>query len=146
MFDVSCGHALANCDYVLSLAPHLAINKVFPENFSADEFGSVPHHHIKWPAMGHKHTQHDVTCENALWELSWLFTATEFGESKIVCLYIIFDKHTQVFTMAHGATWHLAIAKSTCKVHITIMLPFIMGCHNYCGSLHSLIGFFFFRN
>jgi hypothetical protein len=47
----------------------------------------------------------------------------------------MFDSHRQLFTTVHGATWRLAIAKSSCRVNVMIMVLFMGGCHTDRGSL-----------
>jgi len=69
--------------------------------------------------------QHNVTCENAVGELSWLLTTINLGASKIVCLYGMLDSHRQMFTTVHGATWLMTIAKCACSVNVTFMLLFM---------------------
>jgi len=109
------------------------LNKVFPENFSADVLGPVRHHHVKGHTVGH--IQHNIPFENTVGVLSWLLTANNLGASKIVCLYVKFDSHKQLYTTVHGATWLLAIAKCACRVNITFMVLFMGGCHTDRGSL-----------
>ena len=99
------------------------LNKVFPENFSTDILGPVRHHHVKGHTVGH--IQHNIPFEKAAGVLSWLLTANKLGANKIVCLYIMFDSHRQLFTTLHGATWLLAIAKCTYRVNITFMVLFM---------------------
>jgi hypothetical protein len=99
------------------------------------KFGNrpLPHHLVKGPAEGHN--QHDIPCDNAVWELSWLLPAIELGGSKIISLYSMFDSHRQVFSTVRGATWFLAIGKCACRVNVTFIVLFMRGCHVDRGPL-----------
>jgi hypothetical protein len=107
------------------------------------KFGNkpLPHHLVKGPAVGNN--QHDIPCENAVWELSWLLPAIELGANKIICLYGLFDSHRQVFTTVRGATWLLTIGKCACRVDVTFVVLFMRGCHVHCGPLCRGVGCLF---
>jgi hypothetical protein len=47
----------------------------------------------------------------------------------------MFDGHRQAFTIVHGANLLVAIAKSACSVNISVMVPFMGGCHIHRGPL-----------
>ena len=70
------------------------------------------------------YTQHEVLCENAAGELSWLLRAIKLEAS-----------HRQVFTTVHGATWLLAVTKSAFMLNVTFMVLFMKGCRIHCGPL-----------